>query len=96
MMESNHETPERVSAEAALAGVLALLIEAREARPSDARYASLEGLFARAGLTSREIGLVTGQDPGAVDARFNGDGGPALWRTLQRQRTAMAAGAGGA
>jgi hypothetical protein len=88
-MESNHDTPERTSNEAALAGVLALLIEAREVRSPDGRPESLEALFARAGLTTHEIGLVTGQASKAVDTRLNTDG-PALWRTLQRRRAAMA------
>jgi hypothetical protein len=89
MMESNHESPERLPAEAACAGILALLIEARDARSPGARDASLEALLVRAGLTAREIGLATGQAPAAVDARLNADG-PALWRTLQRRRAAMA------
>jgi hypothetical protein len=92
-MESNNGTPDRLSPEAALAGVLALLIEDREARPSGARHASVEALLARAGLTSGEIGLATGQDSDAVDAHLSETAeGPALWRTLQRQRAAVAAG----
>lgn len=88
-MESSDKAPERLPADAACAGILALLIEAREARSPSTNHASLEALLAGAGLSPGEIGLITGQDPVTVDARLNADG-PALWRTIQRQRAAMA------
>ncbi|MEA2229636.1 MAG: hypothetical protein QOF04_3266 [Solirubrobacteraceae bacterium] len=88
-MESSAKAPERLPADAACAGILALLIEAREARSPSVDHANLEALLAGAGLGPREIALITGQDSDTVDARLNADG-PALWRTLQRQRAAMA------
>jgi len=75
-------TPGRLSTDAALAAVLALLVAARAARAADTREQSVEALLAEAGLSGREIGLVTGR---ATDAE-----GPALWRTLQRRRAAVA------
>jgi hypothetical protein len=88
-MESTHNPPERLAAEVACAAVLALLIEARDARSPGPHGESVEALLARAGLSSREIGLATGQSADTVDARLNADG-PALWRTLQGRRAAMA------
>jgi hypothetical protein len=85
-MEANRVTSERIPAEAALAGVLALLIEDRKVRAPGAPKASLETVLGRAGLTSGQIGVLTGQA---------GDGS-ALWRTVQRQREAMAAAAAAA
>ena len=89
-MESSDRAPERLPADAACAGILALLIEAREARSPSVHHASLEALLAGAGLSTREIGVITGQDSATVDACLNADG-PALWRTLRRQRVRMAA-----
>jgi hypothetical protein len=86
---TNHDAPRRLSPDAALAGILALLIEAREARPAEERPLATEALLARAGLTDREIGLATGEAPDTIDARLRADG-PALWRTLQRRRAAPA------
>jgi hypothetical protein len=86
-MESSYKAPERLPADAACAGILALLIEAREARSPRVHHANLEALLAGAGLSPREIGLITGQDSDTVDARLNADG-PALWRTLQRREEA--------
>jgi hypothetical protein len=83
------DTAQRISTEAALAGALALLTEGREPGSLDVGGASVETRLAGAGLTSREIGLVTGQAPDVVDARLNAEG-PALWRTIKRQRAAMA------
>jgi antitoxin component HigA of HigAB toxin-antitoxin module len=57
----------RISSDAALAGVLALLIDARESRVvTDKSVERTEVLLARAGLTIDDIAAVTGKKRDAV------------------------------
>jgi len=86
------QTTDRISPEAALTGVLALLADEHAARPDGTERPSAETLLARAGLSSGEIAKVTGQPADTVAARVEEQvEGPALWRTLRRQRAAVEA-----
>lgn len=59
--------PHVIPQEAALAGILALLIDAREARIGDDKSAEkIEVLLFRAGLSKDDIAAVTGKQPDAV------------------------------
>jgi DNA-directed RNA polymerase specialized sigma24 family protein len=56
-----------ISQEAALAGILTLLIDAREARiDGDKDPEKIEVLLSRAGLSNDDIGAVTGKRPDTV------------------------------
>lgn len=56
-----------IAQEAALAGILALLIDAREARVGDDKDPEkIEVLLSRAGLSNEDIGAVTGKRPDTV------------------------------
>jgi hypothetical protein len=85
------QTTDPISPEAALTGVLALLADDPATRPDGSERPSAETLLARAGLTSGEIAKVTGQPAETVAARVEEVQGPALWRTLRRQRAAVEA-----
>jgi hypothetical protein len=66
----------QIPAEAALAGILALLVEEREGRVEDDRSVrKIEPLLADAGLSIEDIVAVTGKNPGAVR------------KSIQRDRT---------
>lgn len=57
----------QIPSESALAGILALLVEEREARVEDDRSArKIEPLLADAGLSIEDIVAVTGKKPDAV------------------------------
>jgi len=86
------QTTDPISPEAALTGVLALLADEHAARPDGSERPGAETLLARAGLTTGEIARVTGQPADTVAARVEEQvEGPALWRTLRRQRAAVEA-----
>ena len=86
------QTTDSISPEAALTGVLALLADEHATRPDGSERPSAETLLARAGLATGEIAKVTGQPAEAVAARVEEQvEGPALWRTLRRQRAAVEA-----
>jgi DNA-directed RNA polymerase specialized sigma24 family protein len=56
-----------ISQEAALAGILALLVDAREARIGDDKDPEkIEVVLSRAGLSNEDIGAVTGKRPDTV------------------------------
>jgi antitoxin component HigA of HigAB toxin-antitoxin module len=56
-----------ISQESALAGILALLIDAREARTGkDKDPEKIELLLSRAGLSNEDIAAVTGKRPDAI------------------------------
>jgi DNA-directed RNA polymerase specialized sigma24 family protein len=56
-----------ISAEAAMTGILALLIEEREERKKGDRDAEkIEVILAKAGLSNDDIAAVTGKQSGAV------------------------------
>jgi hypothetical protein len=83
------QTTDPISPETALTGVLMLLAEEHAARPDGNERLSVETLLARAGLNRAEIARVTGRSAEAgVDEQVEG---PALWRTLRRQRAAVEA-----
>ena len=83
------QTTDPISPETALTGVLMLLAEEHAARPDGSERLSVETLLARAGLTRDEIARITGRSAEARgDAQVEG---PALWRTLRRQRAAVEA-----
>jgi hypothetical protein len=82
------QTTDPISPEAALTGVLALLADEHAARPDGTERPSAEALLARAGLSTGEIAKVTGQPAARVEEQVEG---PALWRTLRRQRAAVEA-----
>jgi DNA-directed RNA polymerase specialized sigma24 family protein len=58
----------RISSDAALAGILALLVDERENRPSseDRAMRKTEAVLANAGLSIEEIAMVTGKNYNAV------------------------------
>jgi hypothetical protein len=59
--------PHVIPTEAALAGILAALIDAREARiGNETNPEKSEVLLARAGLSKEDIAIVTGKQPDAV------------------------------
>jgi len=56
-----------IEASKAMAGILALLIEEREARlAGDREAAKIEVLLARIGFSNEDIAAVTGKQPNAV------------------------------
>jgi hypothetical protein len=83
------QTTGNISPETALTGVLMLLAEERAARPDGGERLSVETLLARAGLNGDEIARITSRP---AEARADEPvEGPALWRTLARQRAAVEA-----
>jgi hypothetical protein len=68
-MASNQTSsqPHVISTEAAAAGILALLVDAREARTKDDKDArKIEVLLSNAGLSVEHIVALTGKKPDAV------------------------------
>jgi DNA-directed RNA polymerase specialized sigma24 family protein len=62
-----NEERHRITAESALAGILALLVEDREERARDDKDArKIEVLLAAAGLSNEDIAAVTGKNANAV------------------------------
>jgi DNA-directed RNA polymerase specialized sigma24 family protein len=56
-----------LSSEAAMTGILALLVEEREERTKDDKAAEkIEVLLSKAGLSNEDISAVTGKQPSAV------------------------------
>ena len=64
-MPQPRKTPQLLRPEAALGGILALLVDERETRNGEAARKT-EVVLADAGLNSEEIATVTGKSPEAV------------------------------
>jgi hypothetical protein len=69
---SKSKEKHQISSDAAIAGVLALLVEARETRVKDDRAAvKTEVLLSNAGLSIEDIAAVTGKKYDAVRVSLN-------------------------
>jgi hypothetical protein len=63
---SSSSRPHVIPQAGALAGILALLIDAREARIGDENPEKIEVALSRAGFSNEDIAAVTGKRPDAV------------------------------
>lgn len=65
-MPAARKRVEPMRLDAALSGILAMLVAERDERPRDARAAKTEVILASSGLSYDEVAMVTGKSPDAV------------------------------